>query len=183
MLLDQAVREARRRPRRAMAISNAHAKRREVLALYLAGGHRVQRRSRDGHPAGARFRQAQRRAPVIVGARRPAGRKPAAAAKVPVILDPLLNCRARSTRSASRSITPRDCTSRGVDRIHPAGGPDPQRVQSAPGAGVQWPRVAVGRGTRGAESGPAEIFGSARARPDRAGLAADLVLWSGDPSR
>ncbi|HNS28065.1 MAG TPA: amidohydrolase family protein [Steroidobacteraceae bacterium] len=185
MLFDQAAREARSPPAagaQAMLLPAG----REVLARYLDGGRFVF----DVHRA-ADIRQvlalAKRHSirPVIVGASEAwlvAGEL--AAARVPVLLDPLENLPATFDRIGARFDNAALLAKAGVAVAFALSSDSTQNARkirqlagNAVAHGLPWD-VALA----GLTSTPADIFGVARSRGRIAvGQVADLVLWSGDP--
>jgi hypothetical protein len=187
MLLEQATREAKPTPQmrdgdfRLLTPTG-----REVLARYLAGGRVVFSvdRATDIRQALA-FAQKQGARPVIVGgaqAWQVAGQL--AQAKVPVILDPLVDL--------PDSFDQMGATLENAARLHEAGvrvaftnlndgTHNARKVRQAAGVavanGLPW-EAALAALT----ANPAEIFGlGAEYGRIAPGYVADLVLWSGDP--
>jgi hypothetical protein len=187
MLLDQAVREARPTPQMRDAdfrlLTPAG---REVLARYLSGGRIVFAvdRASDIRQVLA-FAQRHGARPVILGgaqAWQVAGLL--AQAKVPVILDPLVNL--------PGSFDQLGASLENAARLHQAGvriaftylndgTHNARKVRQAAGVAVAngLPREA---GLAAITANPAEIFGLGAGQGRIAvGQVADLVLWSGDP--
>ena len=187
MLLDQAVREARPTPQMRDAdfrlLTPAG---REVLARYLSGGRIVFAvdRASDIRQVLA-FAQRHGARPVILGgaqAWQVAGLL--AQAKVPVILDPLVNL--------PGSFDQLGASLENAARLHQAGvriaftylndgTHNARKVRQAAGVAVAngLPREA---GLAAITANPAEIFGlGAEQGRIAVGQVADLVLWSGDP--
>ena len=187
MLLDQAVREARPTPQMRDAdfrlLTPAG---REVLARYLNGGRIVfaADRASDIRQVLA-FAERHGARPVILGgaqAWQVAGLL--AQAKVPVILDPLVNL--------PGSFDQLGASLENAARLHQAGvriaftylndgTHNARKVRQAAGVAVAngLPREA---GLAAITANPAEIFGLGAGQGRIAvGQVADLVLWSGDP--
>jgi hypothetical protein len=187
MLLDQAVREARPTPQMRDAdfrlLTPAG---REVLARYLSGGRIVFAvdRASDIRQVLA-FAQRHGARPVILGgaqAWQVAGLL--AQAKVPVILDPLVNLPGSFDQLGASLENAARLDQAGVriaftylnDGTHNA-----RKVRQAAGVAVAngLPREA---GLAAITANPAEIFGlGAEQGRIAVGQVADLVLWSGDP--
>ena len=187
MLLDQAVREARPTPQMRDAdfrlLTPAG---REVLARYLGGGRIVFRvdRASDIRQVLA-FAQRHGARPVILGgaqAWQVAGLL--AQARVPVILDPLVNLPGSFDQLGASLENAARLQRAGVriaftylnDGTHNA-----RKVRQAAGVavanGLPWEA-----GLAAITANPAEIFGlGAEQGRIAVGQAADLVLWSGDP--
>jgi hypothetical protein len=187
MLLDQAVREARPTPQMRDAdfrlLTPAG---REVLARYLNGGRMVFRvdRASDIRQVLA-FAQRHGARPVILGgaqAWQVAGLL--AQAKVPVILDPLVNLPGSFDQLGASLENAARLQRAGVrvaftnfnDGTHNA-----RKVRQAAGVavanGLPWEA-----GLAAITANPAEIFGLGSEQGRIAvGQVADLVLWSGDP--
>jgi len=187
MLLEQAVRESRPTPQmrdgdfRLLTPTG-----REVLARYLNGGRIVVRveRATDIRQVLAYLQQQGARPVVIGGAQawRVAGRL--AQAKVPVVLDPLVDL--------PDSFDQIGATLENAARLHQAGvriaftnlndgTHNARKVRQAAGVAVAHglPREAA---LAALTSNPAEIFGvGAEFGRIAPGYVADLVLWSGDP--
>jgi hypothetical protein len=187
MLLQQAVRESRPTPQmrdgdfRLLTPTG-----REVLARYLNGGRiavRVERAADIGQVLA--YLQKQGARPVVIGgtqAWRVAGRL--AQAKVPVVLDPLVDL--------PDSFDQIGATLENAARLHQAGvlvaftnlndgTHNARKVRQAAGVAVAHglPRDAA---LAALTSNPAEIFGvGAEFGRIAPGYVADLVLWSGDP--
>jgi hypothetical protein len=187
MLLDQAVREARPTPQMRDAdfrlLTPAG---REVLARYLGGGRIVFRvdRASDIRQVLA-FAQRHGARPVILGgaqAWQVAGLL--AQARVPVILDPLVNLPGSFDQLGASLENAARLQRAGVriaftylnDGTHNA-----RKVRQAAGVavanGLPWEA-----GLAAITANPAEIFGlGAEQGRIAVGQVADLVLWSGDP--
>lgn len=187
MLLEQAVRESRPTPQmrdgdfRLLTPTG-----REVLARYLNGGRIAVRveRAADIRQVLAYLQQQGARPIVIGGAQawRVAG--PLAQAKVPVVLDPLVDL--------PDSFDHIGATLENAARLHQAGvriaftnlndgTHNARKVRQAAGVAVAHglPRDAA---LAALTSNPAEIFGvGAELGRIAPGYVADLVLWSGDP--
>jgi hypothetical protein len=187
MLLDQAAREAR--PTGAMRDGDFRlltATGRETLARYLGGGRiafAVDRASDIRQVLAWSARHGAQ--PVIVGgaeAWQVAGQL--AAARVPVVLDPLVNL--------PDTFDQLGASLENAARLHRAGVPiaftyltdgthNARKVRQSAGVavalGLPWDAALVAL-----TAGPAGIFGLGREYGRIApGYAADLVLWSGDP--
>jgi hypothetical protein len=187
MLLEQATREAKPTPQmRDADFRLLTPTGREVLARYLAGGRVVFSvdRATDIRQALA-FAQKQGARPVIVGgaqAWQVAGQL--AQAKVPVILDPLVDL--------PDSFDQIGATLENAARLHKAGvrvaftnlndgTHNARKVRQSAGVavanGLPWDAALAAL-----TSNPAEIFGlGAEYGRIAPGYVADLVLWSGDP--
>jgi hypothetical protein len=187
MLLDQAVREARPAPQmRDSDFRLLTPAGREVLARYLNGGRIVFRvdRASDIRQVLA-FAQRYGARPVILGgaqAWQVAGLL--AQARVPVILDPLLNLPGSFDQLGASLENAARLQRAGVriaftylnDGTHNA-----RKVRQAAGVavanGLPWDA-----GLAAITANPAEIFGLGTEQGRIAvGQVADLVLWSGDP--
>ena len=187
MLLDQAVRESRPTPQmrdgdfRLLTPTG-----REVLARYLNGGRIAFKvdRATDIRQVVA-YMQKQGARPVVIGgaqAWRVAGRL--AQARVPVVLDPLVDL--------PDSFDQIGATLENAARLHEAGvliaftnlndgTHNARKVRQAAGVavahGLPWDAALAAL-----TSNPAEIFGvGAEFGRIAPGYVADLVLWSGDP--
>ena len=185
MLLDQAVRETRN-PSLNTVNPLLHPAGRDALKRYLAGGRVVfdVNRAVDIRQAIA-FAQANGMKPVIAGgAEAWVVADELARAKVPVLLDPLVNLPGSFDKIAARADNAALLNRAGVrvaflleeDATQRA-----RRIRQLAGnaAAHGLPRdVALAAIT----STPAEIFGLGASRGHiAAGQTADLVLWSGDP--
>ncbi|HET9483184.1 MAG TPA: amidohydrolase family protein [Xanthomonadales bacterium] len=186
MLLEQAIREARAdaklRDTDARMLTLAG---REALATYLDGG-----RVAFGVDRAADIRQvvafAKRHgiAPVIVGGAEAwvvAGEL--ARAKVPVVLDPLVNL--------PGSFDALGATSENAARLHAAGvtiaftqagdaSHNARKLRQVAGNAVAW-GLPWDAALAAISANPAAIFGAPSRGAIAAGQVADLVLWSGDP--
>jgi len=185
MLLDQAVRETRN-PAANTVNPLLHQAGRDALKRYLAGGRVVFEADRavDIRQVLA-FAQANGMKPVIAGgAEAWVVAEDLARAKVPVLLDPLVNLPANFDKIAARADNAALLNAAGV-KVAFLLEEDPtqraRRIRQVAGnaAAHGLPRdVALAAIT----STPAEIFGLAVTRGHiAAGQSADLVLWSGDP--
>ena len=187
MLLDQAVRESRPTPpMRDGDLRLLTPTGREILARYLGGGRIAVRvdRATDIRQVLA-YLQPQGARPVVIGgaqAWRVAGQL--ARAKVPVVLDPLVDL--------PDSFDQIGATLENAARLHQAGvriaftnlndgTHNARKVRQAAGVavahGLPWDAALAAL-----TSNPAEIFGvGAEFGRIAPGYVADLVLWSGDP--
>lgn len=185
MLFDQAVREVRSPP-----VAGAHAMLlpagREVFARYLNGGRFVfnVHRAADIRQVLALSKRYGIK-PVIAGATEAwVVADELAAAKAPVLLDPLENLPATFDRIGARFDNAALLAKAGVVVAFSQSSDPTQNARkirqlagNAVAHGLPWD-VALA----GLTSTPAEIFGVAATRGRIAvGQAADLVLWSGDP--
>jgi hypothetical protein len=187
MLLDQAIREARQSgPIGEDAL--LHAAGRETLARYLAGGRVVfeLHRAADIRRLIAFARRVGMKPVISGGAEAWVVASELAAAKVPVVLNPLQNLPSDFDQLGSRLDNAALLQRAGVriaflsnangDSSHNA-----RKVRQVAGNavahGLEWDAALAA-----ITSAPAEIFGVGATRGRiAAGQAADVVLWSGDP--
>lgn len=185
MLFDQAAREARSPPAAGVQAMLLPAGR-EVFARYLGGGRVVfhVHRAADIRQVLALAKRHGIR-PVIVGASEAwVVADELAAAKVPVLLDPLENLPESFDRIGARLDNAALLARAGVKVAFAQSSDATQNARkirqlagNAVAHGLPWDIALAGL-----TSTPAEIFGVAKNRGRIAvGQVADLVLWSGDP--
>lgn len=184
MLLEQAIRESRAGTEPAQPL--LHAAGREALAQYLAGGRVVFNvdRAADIRRVLAFAKRHGMRAVIAGGAEAWLVADEIAAAGVPVLLDALVNLPGSFDQLGARLDNAARLAKAGVT-IAFVQASDPtlnarklrQVAGNAVAHGLSWDAALAGL-----TANPAAIFGMGGKRGRiEAGLAADLVLWSGDP--
>jgi imidazolonepropionase-like amidohydrolase len=184
MLLDQAIRETR--PGGAGDPALLQPAGREALARYLVGGRVVfgVNRAADILQVLALARRHGMRPVIAGGAEAWVVAAELAAAKAPVVLDPLLNLPASFDALGARLDNAARLQRAGVVVVFSLTGLAPhfahkvrQLAGNAVAHGMPWDAALAGL-----TANPAAVFGLGASRGRiETGLVADLVLWNGDP--